>query len=333
VAKGKINKACNVLNDIADKRWNGTEVIFTPYSLALIPRERKTVYYTFYHLFNHRRFAKQSFMQLLSIFTYSMVAMTYLYVIRDFSGSSVLVLFLDGAFRLVIPIIIIILDFRFEGFTRRFQFLLALILMGLCFGTVIILLAFGQKSHSTVVTVLVIVGAMINDSVFWMNIVQVTTQRYPTVIRCIAFGCLHSFKHIGTIVGVIVLPPLLESKFPMGAFLIPMGLIIVTLIAGSFLQPDTKGKALLDTIDEIDYTRLENALPRTLYKMAAMHRVMQSELHTKLANENKDKWAEWKEELERREREGTGGRSNLALDFSSDEDGPTLRKFSHSRVD
>lgn len=36
------------------------------------------------------------------------------------------VTFLDGAFRLVIPILIIILDLQFKAFTRRFQFLLAL---------------------------------------------------------------------------------------------------------------------------------------------------------------------------------------------------------------
>lgn len=106
VAKGKMSEACNVrivfalrcsfklfqvLNDLADKRWNGTDVVFTPASLESIRHEKHNKFYNFYHLFNHRRFAKQSLMQLLSMFTYSMVAMAYLYVIRDFSGSSVLV--------------------------------------------------------------------------------------------------------------------------------------------------------------------------------------------------------------------------------------------------
>lgn len=58
----------------------------------------------------------------------------------------------------------------------------------------------------------------------------------------------------------------MHSSFPMGAFIIPLALIIVTLVVGFFLQPDTKGKALLDTIDDVDYTRVENALPRALYR-------------------------------------------------------------------
>ena len=32
------------------------------------------------------------------------------------------------------------------------------------------------------------------------------------------------------------------------------------------MQPDTKGKALLDTLEEIDYTRVESALPKALFK-------------------------------------------------------------------
>jgi hypothetical protein len=69
------------------------------------------------------------------------------------------------------------------------------------------------------------------------------------------------FRHLGTIIGIIVLQPLLESKFSAGAFIFPLALVILTLVLGILLQPDTKGKALLDTIEEADYTRVDNSLP------------------------------------------------------------------------
>uniref|UniRef100_A0A1I7X0C0 MFS domain-containing protein n=1 Tax=Heterorhabditis bacteriophora TaxID=37862 RepID=A0A1I7X0C0_HETBA len=49
-----------------------------------------------------------------------------------------------------------------------------------------------------------------------------------------------------------------------GAFIIPEALIIITLITGFFLQPETKGKALMDQMVEANYGRLENELPRAL---------------------------------------------------------------------
>lgn len=78
---------------------------------------------------------------------------------------------------------------------------------------------------------------------------------------------LKKFRHIGTIIGILVLQPLLDSKFPAAAFIFPLGLVVLTLLVGLLLQPDTKGKALLDTIDEADYTRVENSLPLALLKL------------------------------------------------------------------
>ncbi|KAI6221024.1 MFS domain-containing protein [Aphelenchoides fujianensis] len=306
LVKGKINAACNVLNDLSDKRWNGTEVKFTPQNLALIPHEERRSYYTFYHLFSRKRFAKQSIMQILSMITYAIVFVCYLDVIRAFTGSSIAIVALDGAVRLIIPIVIIVLDFQFKNFTRRLQFLLSLLLIGVFLLAATVLVLIGQRYDSTPVTIVITIAAMLADSVFWMNIVQVTTQRYPTVIRGVAFGCLHGAKHIGTIIGILVLQPLLNSSFPAGAFIFPLGLVVVTLVLGAALQPDTKGKALLDTIDEADYTRVENSLPLALMKMATMHRVMQSEFQQKLTEEKREEWAQWahhlevKEEAERR---------------------------------
>lgn len=57
---------------------------------------------------------------------YAIIFVCYLNVIRGFKGSSILITFLDGAVRLIIPVIIIIVDFQFKEFTRRLQFLLSL---------------------------------------------------------------------------------------------------------------------------------------------------------------------------------------------------------------
>lgn len=67
-------------------------------------------------------------------------------------------------------------------------------MIGICFAVAAILSLAGFEWNSTPITVVVVIGAMFADSIFWMNIVQVTTQRYPTVIRGIAFGSLHGAK-------------------------------------------------------------------------------------------------------------------------------------------
>ena len=257
-----------VLNDLSNKRWNNAGTLFTPTNLARIPRDTHPRLYTFYDLFAKARFAKQSAMQILSMFTYSIVYWCYLSVIRSFSGSSILIVFLDGAARLIVPIIIIVLDFKLPKFTRRIQFLLSLckqrrkcltkkkliqniflVLIGIFLTVATILTATGDVYDSTPVTTMVTLAAMIADSVFLINIIQaslakelsgqsqtcalvfkVTTQRYPTVIRCIAFGCLYGakfvrlnarllfllsiFRHVGTIIAILTVQPLLDSSFP-----------------------------------------------------------------------------------------------------------------------
>lgn len=50
-------------------------------------------------------------------------------------------------------------------------------------------------------------------------------------------------------------------------------LIIITLVLGFFLQPETKGKALMDQMVEANYGRLENAIPKALIKSELIFRI------------------------------------------------------------
>ncbi|KAJ1350743.1 hypothetical protein KIN20_006618 [Parelaphostrongylus tenuis] len=221
-------------------------------------------------------------MQILSMFTYAMVSSTYYYGrVEDWAIMSI---FLDGVFRLFTPFIIIFLDLYIPKFGRKIQFIGALAIEGVLFGIIILLIAVGYDYNHMYVTIPVIIATMINDCVFWINIVQITTQRYPTVIRSIAFGSLHSIKHIGSIVAILGVAPLL-STWTMGAFVIPEIFIIVTIVIGFFLQPETKGKALMDQMVEANYGRLENELPRALIRLAAGHKVAQMELREKYRKE------------------------------------------------
>ncbi|CAJ0588048.1 unnamed protein product [Cylicocyclus nassatus] len=285
IATGKLDKACDVLNDIAHQRWNNTKAHFTTQDISSIHKNEKKRFYTFYHLFSTPRLAKQSLMQILSMFTYAMVSNTYLYTVGGLHDSVIMFIFLDGIFRLFTPFIIIFLDIYLPGFGRKIQFIGALVIEGILFGVVILLIALGYEYDNIWVSILVIITTMINDCVFWINIVQITTQRYPTVIRSIAFGSLHSIKHIGSIVGFLILTPLLTSSWTLGAFIIPEILIVITLITGIFLQPETKGKALMDQMVEANFGRLENELPRALIRLAAGHKVAQMEVREKYRKE------------------------------------------------
>ncbi|XGW14981.1 hypothetical protein V3C99_000902 [Haemonchus contortus] len=280
IATNKLDKACDVLNDIAHRRWNNTKAHFTTSDISSIHKHEKKRFYTFYHLFSTPRLAKQSLMQILSMFTYAMVSNTYLYTVDGVHNSVIMFTFFNGLFRLFTPFIIIFLDLQLPSFGRKIQFIGALLIEAVLFGVIILLVSLGYDYNHTAVTILVIITIMINDCVFWINIVQITTQRYPTVIRSIAFGSLHSIKHIGSIVCLLFVTPLLTS-WTVGAFVIPEILIVVTLIIGFFLQPETKGKALMDQMVEANYGRLENELPRALIRLAAGHKVAQMEAREK----------------------------------------------------
>lgn len=286
IARNKLNKACDVLNDIAHQRWNNRHVRFTEKDISSIHKKESYTFYWFYHLFSNRKLAKQSLIQILSMFTYAMVSNTYLYTVSGMHESAIMFTFLDGAFRLVAPFLLIIGDIYIKGFGRKIQFVLSLLVEAIVFGVIIALLATKTYNYDDkLITILIIVATMINDSFFYINILQITAQRYPTVIRCIAFGCLHSTKHIGAIVGYLILRPLLTSSWPLGAFVFPEALIVVTLIVGLFFQPETKGKALMDQMIEMKYTRTEAALPRALIRLAAGHKVAQNQIRQQYRKE------------------------------------------------
>jgi len=205
------------------------------------------------------------------MFTFSIVSSTYLYTVKGMHDSTVMFTFLDGLFRLAVPLIVIALDYKFRMFGRKLQFIGSLVLTAICQIAVLVLLIAGKKYDDLSITVLVIVATMINDCAFWMNIVQITTQRYPTVIRCIAFGCLHSIKHLGVIVSLLALKPYLDSN-TLVVFIVPTALVLITLACGYFMQPETKGKALMDTLIEGNFGRFENEIPKALLRLAAGHR-------------------------------------------------------------
>ncbi|CAB3398915.1 unnamed protein product [Caenorhabditis bovis] len=286
IARNNLSRACDVLNDIAHERWNNTKAVFTTSDISAIHQPEKQGFYWFYHLFSTRRLFKQSCLQILSVLTYAMVSNTYLYIANGLHHSAIMFTFLDGVFRLVVPVVIVILDLMIPSFGRKIQILGSLVIEAILFGIVIGLVASGTCEYdSMAVTILIIITTMINDCVFWINIIQITTQRYPTVIRCIAFGSLHSIKHIGSIIGFIILRPLLTSGFPTWSFIIPEILIIITFVASWIFQPETKGKALMDQMKQANYGRTENELPRALIRLAAGHKVAQMEMRQQYRKE------------------------------------------------
>ncbi|VDM49732.1 unnamed protein product, partial [Toxocara canis] len=293
VASDQLERACEVLNDIAHRRWNDANIKFTANDLNLIPRDnnKKKPFYNVYHLFCTRRLFKQTFMQLLSMFTYGLVSSTYFYTLKGLhdwmikssisSDNAIMFTFLHGVFRIFVPPIVIFLDFKFFKFGRKIQLIGSLTINCLCFAALTALMILNVRCDHIAVTVLVIVATMINESAFWMNIAQITAQRYPTVIRCIAYGSIHAFKHIGLIVGISVLEPFLSTR-PLWAFLIPEIFIVITLVCGIVLQAETKGKALTDRLIESQFGRLENEIPRALMRLAAGHRFNQVTVRERL---------------------------------------------------
>uniref|UniRef100_A0A0N5BZ37 MFS domain-containing protein n=1 Tax=Strongyloides papillosus TaxID=174720 RepID=A0A0N5BZ37_STREA len=277
VATRRFEEASEVLNDIAHCRWNDANVHFTENDLVNLPSEPREKYrfYNFFHLFSKFKLAQQTILQMLSMFTYSIISINYNYSITTWETDVIPFVAINGGIRFIIPILIILFDFKIPSLGRKVQFVASLVLEGLCFGTVIILMLCGYDHTFKWINVIVTIATLINDSAFWMNIVQISTQRYPTVIRCTAFGFIQAFKHAGFIVGIYIMKPLMEGSNPIYAFIIPEVLIIITIIGGVILQPEVKGKSLKDTMDEVNKGRQVTRLPTGLLQLVSQFRVDQ----------------------------------------------------------
>ncbi len=79
------------------------------------------------------------------------------------------------------------------------------------------------------------------------------------------------FRHLGVIVSLLALKPILDSHTKI-VFIVPTVLVLITLLCGVVLQPETKGKALMDTLIEGNFGRFENEIPKALLRLAAGHR-------------------------------------------------------------
>ncbi|CEF64136.1 Solute carrier family 22 member 15 [Strongyloides ratti] len=277
IATRQFEEAAEVLNDIAHCRWNDAAIHFTESDLKNLPSEPKEKYrfYNFFHLFSKVKLTQQTILQMLSMFTYSLISINFNYSITTWENDVIPFVAINGGLRFIIPIIIIFFDFKIPSLGRKIQFITALFLEGLCFGTVIILMLCGYDYTFKWINVLITIATLINDSAFWINIVQISTQRYPTVIRCTAFGFIQAFKHTGYIVGIIIMKPLMEGNHPIYAFIIPEVLIIITIIGGIILQPEVKGKSLKDTMDEVNKGRQVTRLPTGLLQLVSQFRVDQ----------------------------------------------------------
>uniref|UniRef100_A0A0N4ZRN8 MFS domain-containing protein n=1 Tax=Parastrongyloides trichosuri TaxID=131310 RepID=A0A0N4ZRN8_PARTI len=277
ISTRQFEEAADVLNDIAHCRWNDAAIQFTENDLKNLPSEPKEKYkfYNFFHLFSKFKLTQQTILQMLSMFTYSIISINFNYSITTWEQDVIPFVAINGGIRFIIPIIIIIFDFKIPSLGRKVQFVTSLALEGLCFLTVIILMLCGYDHTFKWINVLITIATLINDSAFWINIVQISAQRYPTVIRCTAFGFIQCFKHAGYIVGIIIMKPLIEGSHPIYAFVIPEVLIIMTMIGGVILQPEVKGKSLKDTMEEVNKGRQVTRLPTGLLQLVSQFRVDQ----------------------------------------------------------
>ena len=120
---------------------------------------------------------------------------------------------------------------------------------GVCFAANILFLALGFESTNSIVIICTIIGTTINSSAFYMAIVQITTAAYPTVMRAIAFGTLHLWSDVASILATVIISPL-GRQWTVWPYLIPEIFIVVTWILAFFLQPETKGRKLPDSYED-----------------------------------------------------------------------------------
>jgi hypothetical protein len=89
------------------------------------------------------------------------------------------------------------------------------------------------------------------------------------------------------IVSLLFVDPLLNSSWPVSAYVVPEACVLLTLVFGFFLQPESKGKPLMDRMKEVKYGRFENEIPKAMMRIAAQHRMNDPRFNGEAPNSKK----------------------------------------------
>lgn len=92
---------------------------------------------------------------------------------------------------------------------------------------------------------------MVNVSAYFMSVLHITAAVYPTVVRCTAFGTLHITDDVGTAISQLQFERMGMNSWIGIPYVICLCFVLVNFILALFLQKETKGKQLIDRLEDL----------------------------------------------------------------------------------
>ncbi|MFH4982479.1 hypothetical protein AB6A40_009188 [Gnathostoma spinigerum] len=223
-----------------------------------IERHNKRKRYYPYHLFSTKTLAGITLAISYSLMTNSVVQYGLIFNIDSLSGSIFLNSIYFGACRYFLNIIVAICDYEIKWAGRRLMHAIATIVVITSLLVVLVFILLGiQNDYPLVKRIAIIISVSMGSQIYILNSMA-ASELFPTVIRNVGNGFIHTCNRIGGI--------LAPQLFLLSAFWLPTPYVV--LIAMTFLDvilylllvPESKGKALTDYLSHEEKKTLRETL-------------------------------------------------------------------------
>uniref|UniRef100_A0A914WLX5 Major facilitator superfamily (MFS) profile domain-containing protein n=1 Tax=Plectus sambesii TaxID=2011161 RepID=A0A914WLX5_9BILA len=256
VQKHRYKEAAKSVNKIA--RWNGRgDVKHTESDMKRIEMgsQAQKHHYNVFHLFSQKKLALYCLSQITTGICMSMITSSIMMNVQDLAGSPFLNISLVGLLRIWTPFAVIAMERYSNWFGRKPLFLGAQSLVFLLFATIIAIQVSGQweKLHA-LATACALFGVAVEIGLVWVAYKTYTVELFPTVVRTIAMNLFS----VSGLIGDVIAPQLIYLKYywrPM-PYAGAAGLCLLSILLGLIILPETKGKPMPDSLEEVKAGRL-----------------------------------------------------------------------------
>ena len=237
-------------------------VQITTDSLSSIPQERDSKRHGLLTLVSSRRLLLYTL--LLSLITFATASASYAFVFQVslLSGSPFLKLAMYGAFRIYIPFVLYYADRKLNWFGRREMIYLPMLIVWVCYTIATLSEVFTGSSN----LIAMMAGAVVCNCL-WTGIGQYQMELFPTRLRSTSSSIVLMFDPLAS----ILMPQLVYAeRYYHPAPVVEVAVVtFIALIAAYFLLPETKGRPLPDTLDDVAELGYERAMRpwKTLRRM------------------------------------------------------------------
>uniref|UniRef100_A0A914UHP3 Major facilitator superfamily (MFS) profile domain-containing protein n=1 Tax=Plectus sambesii TaxID=2011161 RepID=A0A914UHP3_9BILA len=254
IQKGRLEKAAKQLTRMSQRNQSAcNRVLITSDSLSAIPQERDGKRHGLLTLLSSRRLLLYTF--LLSLITFATASASYAFVFQVslLSGSPFVKLAMYGAFRIYIPFVLYYADRKLDWFGRREMIYIPMLIVCLCYT---------MATMSEVLTgssnLIAMMAGAVCCNCLWTGIGQYQMELFPTRLRSTSSSVVLMFDPLAS----VFMPQLVYAeRYYHPAPVMEVALVtFIALVAAYTMLPETKGRPLPDTLDDVAELGYERAM-------------------------------------------------------------------------